>query len=262
MAAKSSSPPSRQHDEGAGALAEALVGHGHDRHLGDRGVGVEQLLDLGHRHLLAAAVDDVLDAPGDPQLPVAVERGEVAAAIPAVGGDRLRGQVGPVEVAVEQAVGEHLEVALGVRGELATVVVDDPQGDVGHRTAVARPRALAAGRRARRRPPGSSRSCPRRRRPRPAARSGPRERARAGSPRRWRRTCAAPPAACRARRRPARGRRETASRTARTSPPSAASRQSPGRRPTPPAGPAARRGAGRSTSRRESPVWWASGDGT
>ena len=59
----------RQHDERAGALAEALVRHRHDRHLAHRRVRVEHLLDLDHRHLLATAVDHVLDAAGDLQVP-------------------------------------------------------------------------------------------------------------------------------------------------------------------------------------------------
>lgn len=67
--------PRLEHDEGAGALAEALVGHRHDRYVADGGVLVENLLDLHHRHLLAAPVDDILDPPGDVQVPVAVEPG-------------------------------------------------------------------------------------------------------------------------------------------------------------------------------------------
>ncbi len=51
----------------------------------DRGVGVQKLLDLRHRDLLAAAVDEVLDAAGDAHVALCVERREVARAVEAVG---------------------------------------------------------------------------------------------------------------------------------------------------------------------------------
>jgi hypothetical protein len=74
---------------------------------------VQQLLDLGNRHLLAAAVDHILDPAGDPQIAVSVDRRQVARAVPAVGGQRRRGLGRAVEVSGEQGVGPDLEVALG-----------------------------------------------------------------------------------------------------------------------------------------------------
>ena len=162
---KSSSPT----HERAGPLAEALVGHGHDRDVAHRRVGVQELLDLGHRHLLAAAVDHVLDPAGDPHVAVGVDPGQIAGAVPAVGGDRLGGQrrggsgsprtgnrCGPRSCPPRRRIGPRRR-----RRRRAG----------GRRQGPARrcPRPARADRRARTRSPGSSRSCPRLRRPRPRA---------------------------------------------------------------------------------------------
>ena len=203
-------------------------------------------------HLLPAPVDHVLDPPGDPDVAALVDPGQVAGAVPAVGRDRLGGQLGTVQVALEQAVGVHLEVALLAWGERPAGVVDDAQGHAVQGAAVGAPGTLGRIAGARTRSPGSSRWCPRPRPPRRPAPRGPCAPVRGGSRRRWPRTCAAARVARRARRPPGSGRPGTAWPPARTSRRTGASRRARSRRPTPPGAPGARRGAARSTSRRGS----------
>ena len=77
-------------DEGAGALAEAGVGHRDDGGLAYGGVAQEQELDLLGVDLLPATVDDVLDPPLDEQVLLALERAparQVAGAVEAVAGE-------------------------------------------------------------------------------------------------------------------------------------------------------------------------------
>ncbi len=141
--------PGRADDEGAGALAEPLVGHRHDRDLAHRRVRVQQLLDLGDRDLLAAAVDHVLDPAGDPQEAVVVDRRQVAGAVPAVRRHRLGGQVGTVEVAVEEAARWSPRSCPPRPGpSTLSVVVGDPDPHAGQRAAVGAPdlRRVVAGR--------------------------------------------------------------------------------------------------------------------
>ena len=52
-------------DECADDLAPALVGQAHDRRLGDGGMAVKDLFDLGGEEILAAADDHVLEAADD-----------------------------------------------------------------------------------------------------------------------------------------------------------------------------------------------------
>ena len=74
-------------------------------------MGIEELFDLGHRHLLPAAIDHVLDPARDAHVSLRVNPREVAGAVVAVVGQRLGGQLGPVEVALESPRGSHLEVS-------------------------------------------------------------------------------------------------------------------------------------------------------
>ena len=60
------------------------VGKTDDRDVGDRGVGVENVLDLFGRDVLAFANDDVLEPAGDGEETVVVELAEVAGAKPAL----------------------------------------------------------------------------------------------------------------------------------------------------------------------------------
>ena len=61
-------------DVGAGALAQPRVGHGDDGGRGDARVAEQQQLDLLGVDLLAAAVDQVLDAALDGDVALAVDR--------------------------------------------------------------------------------------------------------------------------------------------------------------------------------------------
>ena len=158
--------------EGAGALAEALIGHRDDRHLLDtRRVAVQQLLDLGDRHLLAAAVDDVLDAPGDAQVAGGVDRREVAGAVPAVGRESPRPSGRDGRGSARTGSGCDLEVALLARAEHLAVVVDDAQPHARERPAVGAPDLAPDRRRGRPARRGRTRSSPRRRRRRRRARA-------------------------------------------------------------------------------------------
>ena len=76
-------------DGGAGALAQPVVGKGHDRDLVDRRVAQDHRLDLGRDDRHAAAADDVLAAPDVDELAVLVEVAEVARAVAAPAGQRL-----------------------------------------------------------------------------------------------------------------------------------------------------------------------------
>src|SRR5205085_4048616 len=75
-----------ERDERAGLLAQHGIGHRHDRRLQDLRMRIEQRFDVGRIELDAAAVDHVLDAPGDRVVAV-LELGEIAGAEPAVGAE-------------------------------------------------------------------------------------------------------------------------------------------------------------------------------
>ena len=76
------------HDR-ARVLAEPFVGCGDHRDLGDLRERADGLLDLGGRDVLAAADDHVLHAVGDREEAVGVDDAHVAAAVPAVGVERV-----------------------------------------------------------------------------------------------------------------------------------------------------------------------------
>ena len=85
-------------DDRADGLDPAVVGDADDRDLGDRGMPVQDLLDLARGDVLAARVDHVLLAVDDRQVAVRVHRGEVAAVEPAAR-ERGLGALGIVVVA-------------------------------------------------------------------------------------------------------------------------------------------------------------------
>ena len=128
-------PVARDHHR-ARALDEPRVRHRHDRHAGDLGMRVEHVLDLRHRDVLAAADDQVLGAPGDGDVPVAVERGAVAGPEPPVRGVGLGGERRPPEVPDELRGASHEEIALRAGRQGAAVVVDHAQLHAGPRGAI------------------------------------------------------------------------------------------------------------------------------
>jgi hypothetical protein len=73
-----------QHHRGSDVLAKSLVGDAEGARFDHLGMAPQHLLDLRRRHLLSAAIDDVLDATNDEKIPVAIEVSEVAGAKPAV----------------------------------------------------------------------------------------------------------------------------------------------------------------------------------
>src|SRR6266508_1815464 len=79
-------------------LAEHLVRDADDGGVDDIGMLEQGLLDLDAVHVLAAADDHVLRPVDEVEEPVLVETTDVAAAEPAVRGDRLGGRVGSVPV--------------------------------------------------------------------------------------------------------------------------------------------------------------------
>ena len=92
-------------------------------------MGVQMILQVGGRHRLAAAVDDVLDSSGDFDIPgsraVVEDPHPVAGAVEAVGREGPRvGIVGAV-VPVECVGPPHQQFAFLPGSHLVTVVVDD-----------------------------------------------------------------------------------------------------------------------------------------
>ena len=128
------------HDDG-GQVGAAVAD---DDGVGDVGRELELVLELARRDVLATGGDDdVLHAIGDPEIPVAVLRADVAGVQPAVGVDRLGRLLGLVQVAHEDVLAADQQLA-GRRVELHLVVrarrADHPRLDprrrrVGRRTA-------------------------------------------------------------------------------------------------------------------------------
>ena len=115
----------RHHDERQAHLAEARVGHPHHRHPADRGVGEEQVLDLGRVRVEAADDEHVFLAPDDAEAAALVERAEVAGVQPTIGVDRACRLRRVVEVAPHHAVAPDQHLArLSQRLRLAVVVGD------------------------------------------------------------------------------------------------------------------------------------------
>ena len=72
-----------QHDGGGDFLAQLGMGHGEGNHLHDGGMVQQHAIDFERADLLAAAVDDFLQAAGQAQIALAVECALIAGAEPA-----------------------------------------------------------------------------------------------------------------------------------------------------------------------------------
>src|SRR5579871_1100705 len=80
--------------DGAHPFTGPPVGQADDRHVGHRGVGEQEVLDLLGGDVLAVADDDVLEPSGDAHEPLVVDHAEVAGPEPPVGdGGRVQGRV-------------------------------------------------------------------------------------------------------------------------------------------------------------------------
>jgi hypothetical protein len=108
-----------------------VVRHPDHRHLPDRGVAHDHLLDLGRVGVEAADDEHVLLAVGDAQVAVLVEHPDVAGVQPAVGVDGRGGGLGVVEEPGHDVVAPHDDLAGLARRQRRTVVVDDLHLDVG-----------------------------------------------------------------------------------------------------------------------------------
>ncbi len=100
----------RRDEIGAGPLAEALVGHRHDGG-GDPGMAQEKALDLLGADLLAAAIDQVLQAALDHEAPLATESADgdqVPGAVEALAGSQgLQACYGETQVAPDDLLYLH-----------------------------------------------------------------------------------------------------------------------------------------------------------
>ena len=65
-----------------GALAQPRIRHGHDGCILHPSVFIEYILHILHRNVLAAANDNVLQAPGDADKTLGIQRGEIAGVEP------------------------------------------------------------------------------------------------------------------------------------------------------------------------------------
>src|SRR5262249_36940752 len=92
-------------------LAESRVGHTEDRYFFYLRMSIKKLLDLARIHVLAAADDHVLDAPGDVHVALIVHHGEIARVHPAGRVDRFRGRLFVVPIAEHHAVTARAELA-------------------------------------------------------------------------------------------------------------------------------------------------------
>src|SRR5207237_7810968 len=104
--------PRAQRNVGAGLLAEHRIGHRHDRRLLYLRMRIEQRLDVRRIELHAAAIDDVLAAPGDGVVAPAL-LGEIAGAEPAIGAERRASRLAVLVVAAERERPAHLQLAVG-----------------------------------------------------------------------------------------------------------------------------------------------------
>jgi branched-chain amino acid transport system ATP-binding protein len=87
-----------QHHRGPDVLAQLVVRNREGHHLRHRRVVHQHLVDLARRHLLAAAVDDLLQAAGHRDVALGIHHALIAGAEPAVG-ERLGVGLGVVLVA-------------------------------------------------------------------------------------------------------------------------------------------------------------------
>ena len=116
-------------------LAQALVGCGHDSHLGHALHVGQELLDLGGADVLAAPDDDVLHPVGDGEVAVGIDDPDVTGVEPTALFDRLGGQ-GGVGVAGETVGTAGQDLARLADADVMTVLVDRPDLDTLERPAV------------------------------------------------------------------------------------------------------------------------------
>ncbi len=76
--------PRPKHYGGGNLLAKAMVGDCKRDRLRHRGMGAQDLVNLARRNLLAAAIDHLLETPGDEQVAVRIDGALVAGAKPSV----------------------------------------------------------------------------------------------------------------------------------------------------------------------------------
>src|SRR5699024_11759755 len=121
------------HDRGHG-LAPLRVGPADHRDLGDLGVPVEHLLDLGGVHVLPARDDHVFLAVDDPVIALVVTGGQIAGEEPTAD-NRLGGGGGAVPVADEHVRPADRQLPDLTGGHGRSPIVDHTQVDVHHRFA-------------------------------------------------------------------------------------------------------------------------------
>ena len=114
-ASKVSVAPGRRLDVGADPLSHERVGHGDDRHHGHIRVLVDEALDHGGADALAAPVDHLLEAAGEPDVAVLVDDGQVAGLEEAVLVEDLGVLLGVLVVAGEDGRALEQELALACR---------------------------------------------------------------------------------------------------------------------------------------------------
>ncbi len=118
-------------DDRADALAEVVVGQADDGGAADGGMRDDVALDLLGRDALPAAVDRVLDAPGDDEVPGLELADEVAAAVEAVAGERRRVVLGGAVVAAQRVRAAREQLAGLTALDVVAVGIDDADLVVG-----------------------------------------------------------------------------------------------------------------------------------
>src|SRR5580704_18613715 len=125
-------PRLRDHAQ-AIALAEPGVRDADHGGMQDLGMGVEDLLDLAGKELLAAAIDDLLAPADDLDIGLVIDIApEIAAAKPAVGGEGLGVGAGIVVVAEMHAGPARRDLADGAVGHLPARLVEERQLHAGN----------------------------------------------------------------------------------------------------------------------------------
>ena len=99
-------------------------------------MAIEQVLDLDHRDVLAAADDHVLAAAGDADIALRVDAGQVAGVEPVVGIGAV--QVRATQVAAEVGTGAQHQAASLARRQRLAVDIDHLDLDAGQRQAIGR----------------------------------------------------------------------------------------------------------------------------
>ena len=100
-----------------GDLARLVVGQPDHGGVGDCGVGEQQRLELGRRHLEALVLDELLEPVDDEEVAVGVDVADVAGVQPAVVVDRVRRRRSLFEVALHHLRAAHPHLAVFVDAE-------------------------------------------------------------------------------------------------------------------------------------------------